>query len=360
MTRNILLGLPLMFLFISWGANAQDKPQPPFTPQPPTYRVGKTSVAEISIPTVAATIVPPDLSLQAQAQTKLAVSIASTAEAAVLGARSDEVFLEGCDPNATRFDWREKQAVTPIKNQGECGDCFIFASTGAFESSWYLQNHKTISVSEQQLLDCAKAGGCGGGWHGNVFNFLKSTGVASDSNIPYVGHQNATCSSTDHPYTVINWSYVDSSGSMASPAAIKRAMCLHGPTVSAVYATRPFLQYVGGVFNEFAEGSGASIVNHDVLIVGWDDTRDAWLIKNSWGTADWGEQGFMWIRYRSNYIGFGAAWVDAIKLPTEANTSTEVRTVQDKVKALNESNAVEISKSFNFPKDTMFRALGIK
>jgi hypothetical protein len=112
-------------------------------------------------------------------------------------------------------------------------------------------------------------------------------------------------------------------GSMASPAAIKEALCTHGPVVAAVYATRDFQMYTGGVFNQFEEGNGASSINHDVLIIGWDNIKDAWLIKNSWDTS-WGDGGFMWIRYRSNWIGYGAAWVDAVKV-TSVGAANDIR-----------------------------------
>jgi cathepsin L len=176
--------------------------------------------------------VPPDLSLQARVQGALSDTVSSAAEARTAGAKQAEIYVEGCDPKAAQFDWRDKGAVTPIKDQGNCGDCFIFAATAAFESSWYLQNKEVISVSEQQILDCVKAGNCKGGWHGKVLNFLRSNGITSAAKIPYVAQPRAACNLKDHPYTAVNWSYVDKNGAMASPAAIKQALCTHGPVVS--------------------------------------------------------------------------------------------------------------------------------
>jgi cathepsin L len=352
-------GKAAIFLSATMGlsaANAQTVPAPPFRPQPPTYQTSLTSpVAATPLPTIAATIVPPDLTLQAQAQGKLSLEVTSDPQAAELGSRSPTSYLEGCDPTAAQFDWRDKQAVTPIKNQGNCGDCFIFATTGALESSWYLQNNSQISVSEQQLLDCANAGGCAGGWHGNVLNFLRSKGVTGSDKVPYTGKPAGMCQSQDHPYSAINWDYVDKIGAQASPSAIKQALCTHGPVVSAVYATRNFQIYSGGVFNEFNEGQGSSSVNHDILIVGWDDQKDAWLIKNSWGDK-WGEGGFMWIRYRSNQIGFGAAWVDAIRLPPVVAAGGG-NIIQDIVKRINENAASRIQNFF--PGFDFRRSLGL-
>lgn len=324
------------------------QPPPPFSTKERTYQTGNTAVSEKTTSSVAATVVPVDLSLQAHAQTLLATAVANNPAAQGLGAKQPTNYLPDCDPKAHAFDWKSKGAVSPVKDQGDCGSCFIFASTGALEASWFLQNNQRVSLSEQQALDCAKAGQCSGGWHGAVLNFFKTPGITGDTEVKYVGHPNNTCLSTAHPYSAVNWNYVDKNGATASPAAIKEAICTHGPVVSAVFATDDFKRYTGGVFNEFAEGDGSSSVNHDVLIVGWDDSKDAWLIKNSWGEQSWGEQGYMWLRYRSNYIGFGAAWVDAVKLDSP-NTSTAADFAKAALQAskLNNAEAKNILKNLD-------------
>lgn len=85
---------------------------------------------------------------------------------------------------------------------------------------------------------------------------------------------------------------------------LKEALCNYGPLVACVSATDLFSAYTGGVFNENNMGT----VNHAVCLVGWDDDRGAWLVKNSWSTS-WGEDGYIWVAYGSNSIGYGAAWV---------------------------------------------------
>jgi len=91
---------------------------------------------------------------------------------------------------------------------------------------------------------------------------------------------------------------------------LKQALCRYGPLAVAVRATRLFQAYKSGVFNERDTGK----VNHGVTLIGWDDNKEAWLIKNSWGTG-WGEKGYMWIVYYSNSIGYGASWVEAKSSP---------------------------------------------
>lgn len=95
-------------------------------------------------------------------------------------------------------------------------------------------------------------------------------------------------------------------------AAIKKALCAYGPLGVAVAVTSAFQAYKSGVFNE---NSNADI-NHAVTLVGWDDSKQAWRIKNSWGKA-WGEAGYMWITYNTNKIGYGASWVQAKLNPPE-------------------------------------------
>jgi cathepsin L len=101
---------------------------------------------------------------------------------------------------------------------------------------------------------------------------------------------------------------------MPTVAEIKKALCEHGALAVAVHVSNAFRLYTGGVFNEQANGL---IKNHEVTLIGWDDSKGAWLIKNSWGTG-WGgngddassTRGYMWIAYGSNDVGYNASWVD--------------------------------------------------
>ncbi|MGF9760551.1 C1 family peptidase [Microvirga sp. 0TCS3.31] len=308
--------------------------RPAFTPQLPTYEKDAKPPPGLTLADLAGTVVPPDLALQAQVQASVSQQVASDPEAQSLGARQVN-YHEGCSPAASSFDWRAKNVISPVKDQRTCGSCYIFASTGALEASWMIQNTKRINASEQQVLDCANAGDCQGGFHTRVFAFMKSNGVADGAQVTYRNQSSGQCSIESGPYSAINWGMVDRNGAGASIRSIKENLCLHGPIVAALYATPEFSSYSGGVFNEFDEGRGQSDINHDVLIIGWNDAEDAWIIKNSWGTW-WGEQGFGKIRYRSNYIGFGAAWVDAVKLPPATTASANSGASEEKAKAINE------------------------
>jgi cathepsin L len=85
---------------------------------------------------------------------------------------------------------------------------------------------------------------------------------------------------------------------------MKQALCAYGPLSVCVRVTSAFQAYHSGVFNQNDPGA----INHCVTLVGWNDAKGAWLIKNSWGTG-WGMNGYMWIKYGSNSIGKLALWV---------------------------------------------------
>jgi cathepsin L len=88
---------------------------------------------------------------------------------------------------------------------------------------------------------------------------------------------------------------------------MKDAICKYGAIAACVKVTPAFQAYKNGVFNEFAYVSGEKDINHAITIVGWDDKKNAYLVKNSWG-PQWGDDGYVWVEYGCNNIGYGATW----------------------------------------------------
>ncbi len=219
-------------------------------------------------------------------------------------------------PLPRSFDWLKQGKVSSVKCQW-CGDCWAFASAAAMESSIMIREKPSAepNISEQAIVDCSKAGTCtNGGWWGDVFLYTAKNGLPDEDHYPYT-HSDSPCKTVEGPhYGIKIWDYVETNGGDPTVDALKRAIQAHGPIVVAIVATDLFGGYKSGVFNEFPNDT--SCTNHGVVIIGWDDSKHAWHIKNSWGKCDdcWGERGFGWVAYGANHIGYGATWVEVKKI----------------------------------------------
>jgi hypothetical protein len=219
---------------------------------------------------------------------------------------------------------------TPVKDQGSCGSCWAFACVGIMEGAVKKKYGSTYDFSEEYLLDCNTYGySCGGGNFPAHDFHMAPYGAEWESCYPYVGIKGTCYASPSLPTAIINgdvsratdspppppvcykaatinsWYYVYRSDSIPSTASIKSAIMNKGSVAAAVYADSYFRAYSGGVFDRHASG----LPNHAIILVGWDDDRSAWRLKNSWGT-DWGENGLMWIKYGHQQVGYAANYVN--------------------------------------------------
>jgi hypothetical protein len=212
------------------------------------------------------------------------------------------------------FDWTAYGVVTPVRNQGNFGTCWAFTSVEALESNLAIrQRNKPVVLAIQPVLD--RTGRSSGGNPSISFPALQQYGTALEANYPYRGVSGAV-RAVPTPYHATGWGYVAQNG-QPTVAQLKQALLNHGPLFIALDDTKEFNDYRGGVLRERGNGQ----VNHAVLLVGWDNRKGAWRIKNSWGTT-WGDKGFGWVDYNSDSVGASAAWVETAPMPAPAPRPT--------------------------------------
>jgi len=202
------------------------------------------------------------------------------------------------------WDWRSKGAVTGVKDQGQCGSCWSFSTTGSVEGCHFLTTGKLVSLSEQDLVDCSSAEGnqgCDGGLMDDAFQYIiDNKGIDTESCYPYTAadgtcHYKKSCCGS----TVTSFSDVTSGSEAALLVAVYSA-----PTSVAIDASQSSFQlYSSGVY--FEPACSSQQLDHGVLAVGFgtDGGQAFWLVKNSWGT-DWGMSGYIEMaRNRNNNCG---------------------------------------------------------
>ena len=191
------------------------------------------------------------------------------------------------------LDWRAKGGVTSVKNQGQCGSCWSFSSSGAMEGAWAIKTGELISLSEQQLVDCSKKYGnmaCKGGLMDSAFEYAIDTGMCADEAYPYtsgVTKEASSCHSCSSVATFSSCADVPANNQVDLKAAVA-----FGPVSIAIEAdTSVFQSYSSGVITSSKCGTN---LDHGVLIVGYGEESGIkyWLVKNSWGTS-WGDQGYV-------------------------------------------------------------------
>ncbi|XP_075473807.1 vanillin synthase [Primulina tabacum] len=202
-------------------------------------------------------------------------------------------------------DWRENGIVSPVKNQGHCGSCWTFSTTGALEAAYSQAFGKGISLSEQQLVDCAgkfNNFGCNGGLPSQAFEYIKyNGGLETEDSYPYTGLDGSCKYSSENAVVKV----VDSVNiTLGAEDELKQAVAFVRPVSVAFEVVNGFRAYNGGVYTSTSCGHSPTDVNHAVLAVGYgvEDGIPYWLIKNSWG-ADWGDNGYFKMEMGKNMCG---------------------------------------------------------
>jgi len=191
---------------------------------------------------------------------------------------------------ADSVDWRQKNAVTPVKNQQQCGSCWSFSTTGVLEGFNAIKSGKLLSFSEQQIVDCDTTDmGCNGGNMNTAMEYTASNGIELESDYPYTA-QDGQCQYNKGKSNKANsgYNFIDTQSATALKAAIANQ-----PVSIAIEADqRVFQFYNTGVIKKSCGDS----LDHGVLAVGYTTVGkvEAFIVKNSWG-SDWGQQGYVYI-----------------------------------------------------------------
>jgi hypothetical protein len=222
----------------------------------------------------------------------------------------------------SRFSWEDLGKVSPIKNQNPAGTCWTFADLSQVESQLLIRDGVEVDLAEQDLIDCGRSGAIA----------RMEIGISYEAENPYQKKPAPTdptpaCKTNRTPFYVDGLVFLEKADPNKFPLdpvatpLIKKAIYEHGGAVvnmhiptgsgfSAVSGKTPFMETIPLLYNGYPKPTDKrNNGSHIVDIVGWDDSLNAWRIKNSWGTG-WGDKGFGYITYGSNRIGMGAAYFE--------------------------------------------------
>lgn len=204
------------------------------------------------------------------------------------------------------IDWRNKNGVNylgKVMNQGNCGSCVAFASVATLEGQVSITNGVpglNPTFSPQMLFACG-GGACERGWlPGAAASFLKSNGVTDEACMPYTSgstNLDASCSdrcadASSRTFKISSFSKTGGIFGGGSIEAVKAAL-QKGPLMTTLTVYEDFITYSSGVY---LHTKGSSLGGHAVSLIGYDDAKKAWLVRNSWG-EEFGENGYVWVAY---------------------------------------------------------------
>lgn len=202
------------------------------------------------------------------------------------------------------FDWRNVDGedwMTSVKEQGPCGSCWVFGATGAFEAQINIDsNDPTIDFdsSEQNILSCSGGGDCEeGGWMNATLEYIRDIGVPDEDCLRYRADDTIPCNDTCSDWQDRAWTF-----ERIGVPVCHRTECYkwiledYGPMVVVLNVSEDLFYYTGGIYESVWSSDEFAEADHGVVLVGYDDPNECWIIKNSWSPF-WGENGYGRISY---------------------------------------------------------------
>jgi cathepsin L len=198
----------------------------------------------------------------------------------------------------TTVDWRTKGAVTPVKDQGQCGSCWAFSTTGSVEGCHFLTTQKLVGLSEENLVDCSDAEGnegCNGGLMTQAMEYImKNKGLDTEASYPYTAGK-GQAGKCKYETTNIGTTLTKYQNVKAHNETDLAVNVVLAPTSVAIDASQSSFQfYKSGIYSD--PDCSSSQLDHGVLAVGYGvlNSKDYWIVKNSWN-SDWGLKGYIWM-----------------------------------------------------------------
>lgn len=224
----------------------------------------------------------------------------------IIGLNNDKIQAD--DQVLESFDWRDRGAVTKVKDQKFCGACYAMSTIGAVESQLFIKTGKLVELSEQEMIDCPvkyHSWGCAGGIAFRVFDYIKDKeGLSSSADYPFEGKAGECRASVNRvKIDMKGYGFVMSDTDSVDEKLLRKTVATIGPvTVSMDIDHESFMRYAGGIYYD---EECVKRVNHGALLVGYgtENGVDYWIVKNSFGVL-WGEAGYFRIpRNKANDCG---------------------------------------------------------
>lgn len=235
-------------------------------------------------------------------------------------------LLPDISPDEIRFSWHDHEGndwMSPVKSQGDCGCCYAFGIVGALEGALNvkLRNPDLDLDLSEQFIVCEY--GCEGAGVYNVLEYyLMDNGIPDEACFPYIAAQGScddACSDwMERTVSINEWDLI---WQIDNRERIIKELILHSPVIHSVVIRSDFYAYSHGVYRPV---TGEWVGPHIIVVVGWDDTNNSWICKNSWGTG-WGMEGYF--EFDRDEIGYDGWWVDvdetSIEAPMHANFTAD-------------------------------------